>query len=88
MNKFSTVMTSPGMYWNLRMFPPQRRYIIRSAINRWSDCIGQDRDSRFLGTYTFNHPTTLHTLKRSDPLLLADVTLRCRMDPVGKVDIS
>jgi hypothetical protein len=27
-------------------------------------------------------------MKLSDPLLLADVTLRCRMYPAGKVDIS
>ena len=27
-------------------------------------------------------------MKPSDPLLLADVTLRCRMYPAGKVDIS
>ena len=40
--------------------------------------------------YTINHPTTLHThkMKPSDPLLLADVTLCCRMYPAGKVDIS
>ena len=38
--------------------------------------------------YTINHPTTLHTMKPSDPLLLADVTLRYGMYPAGKVDIS
>ena len=31
---------------------------------------------------------TSYTMKPSDPLLLADVTLRCRMYPAGKVDIS
>jgi hypothetical protein len=31
---------------------------------------------------------TSHTLKPSDTLLLADVALRCRMYPAGKVDIS
>ena len=31
---------------------------------------------------------TSHTMKPSDPLLLADVTLRCGMYPAGKVDIS
>ena len=31
---------------------------------------------------------TTHTMKPSDPLLLADVDLRCRMYPAGKVDIS
>ena len=29
-----------------------------------------------------------HTMKSSDPLLLLDVTLRSRMYPAGKVDIS
>ena len=29
-----------------------------------------------------------HTMKPSDPLLLADVTLRCGMYPAGKLDIS
>ena len=40
--------------------------------------------------YTINHPTTLHThtMKPSDPLLLADGTLRCGMYPAGKVAIS
>ena len=31
---------------------------------------------------------TSHTMKPSDPLLLADVALRCGMYPAGKVDIS
>ena len=31
---------------------------------------------------------TSHTMKPSDPLLLADVTLRCGMYPAGKNDIS
>ena len=30
---------------------------------------------------------TSHTMKPSDPLLLADVTLRCRIYPAGKVDV-
>ena len=40
--------------------------------------------------YTINHPTTLHThtMKPSDPLLLAYGTLRCGMYPAGKVAIS
>ena len=54
----------------------------QSAIDRWSDCIGQDRDSRHLGT--------LSTILQHFTLLLADVTLRSRsgMYPAGKVDIS
>ena len=48
----------------------------------------QDRDSTPSG-YTIDHPTTLHTRKNlSDPLLLADGTLRCGMYPAGKVAIS
>ena len=35
---------------------------------------------------TINHPS--HTMKPSDPLLLADVTLHCGMYPGGKVDIA
>ena len=31
----------------MRMFPPQMRY---HPVVRWSDCIGQDRDSCHLGT--------------------------------------
>ena len=31
---------------------------------------------------------TSHKMKPSNPLLLADVTLRCEMYPAGKVDIS
>ena len=38
-----------------------------------------------LGQPSYN---TSHTMKPSDPLLLADVTLRCGMYPAGKVDIS
>ena len=40
--------------------------------------------------YTINHPTPhfTHTMKPSDPLLLADGTLRCGMYPEGKVAIS
>ena len=40
--------------------------------------------------YTINHPKTLrtHTMKPSDPLLLADGALRCRMYPTYKAAIS
>ena len=40
----------------------------------------QDRD-RIPNWCTINHPTTLHM--QWNPLLLADVTLRCRMYPTG-----
>ena len=38
--------------------------------------------------YTINHPTTLHTMISSDPLLPADGTFCCGMYPTGKVAIS
>ena len=52
------------MHWvfSMKMFPPKFS-IIQSAIDRWFDCIGQDRDSCHLGTL----PTILqhftHTTK-------------------------
>ena len=60
--------------------------IIRSAIDRWSDCIGQDRDSRHLGTLSTILQHFTHTMKPSDPLLLSNVTLHCGMYPADKVD--
>ena len=71
----------------VRMFLPQIG-IIRSEINRWSDYIGQDRDSHHLGTLSTGLQRFIHTMKPCDPLLLFDVTLRCGMYPSGKVDIS
>ena len=50
--------------------------------------IGQDRDSCHIGTLSTILQHFTHTMKPSDPLLLADVTLRCGMYPAGKVDIS
>ena len=43
----------------------------------------QDKDS-MPKQYTINHPTKLHThtMKPSDPMLLADDTLHCRMYPM------
>ena len=42
----------------------------------------------FISVHT-NHPTTIHmhndTMKPSDPLLLTDVSLHCRMYPLGKI---
>jgi hypothetical protein len=66
----------------MRMFPPEGG-VIRSGINRWSDCIGQDRDSSHLGTLSTILQHFTHTMKPSDPLLLADVTLRCGMYPAS-----
>ena len=60
-----------------------------SAIDRWSDYIGQlVGDSRHLGTLSTILQHCTHTMKPSDPLLLANVALRCGMYPAGKVDIS
>ena len=72
----------------MRMFRPQRRYHL--VCDQLSDCISLDRDSCHLGIFTNYQPfyNTSHTMKPSDPMLLADVTLRCRMYPAGKVDIS
>ena len=70
----------------VRMFLPQIG-IIRSEINRWSDYIGQDRDSHHLGTLSTILQHFKHTMKPSDPLLLADVTLCCGIYPAGKDDI-
>ena len=80
-------MTSPGsdfqkcMYWVLPWeCSCPKGGIIPSAINKlyWPD-----RDST-LSTTSYN---TSHTIKPSDPLLLADVPLCCGMYPTGKVDI-
>ena len=64
----------PGMY---RVLPWEcscpKGGIIRSVIN--------------LVYYQPSYNTS-HTMKPSDPLLLANVTLRCGMYPAGKVDIS
>jgi hypothetical protein len=67
--------------------PAPKAVSSQSGIDRWSDCIGQDRDSRHLGTLStilqhFTHNETQY------PLLLADVALCCGMYPACKVDIS
>ena len=43
-------------------FLENMNFIIRSVINRWSDCIGQDRDSRHLGTAIPGFPQSDHTV--------------------------
>ena len=60
-----------------------------SSILRSTDglTIVQDRDSSHLGTLSTILQHFTHTMKPSDPLLLADVTLRCGMYHAGKVDI-
>ena len=69
----------PGMYWVLpwECSCPDGG-IIRSEIYIWSDCIGQNRDNSQLGTLSTILQHFTHIMKPSDPLLLADVTLRCR----------
>ena len=71
----------------MRIYNHEGGFIL-SVMDRWSDCIGQDRDSRHLGTLSTILQHFTHTMKPSDPLLLADVTLRCGMYPADKVDIS
>ena len=56
-------------------------------IDRWSDNIGLDRDRLPFWHYQPFHYNS-HTMKSSDPLLLADGNLRCGMYPAGKVAIS
>ena len=70
----------------MRMFPPVGG-IIRSAIDRWSDFLARIEIIAILVHYQPSYNTS-HTMKFSDPLLLADVTLLCKMYRAGKVDIS
>ena len=59
------------------------------SINRWSDCIGYRIEIVCLiGTLSTILQHCTHTMKPSDPLLLADGTLHCGMYPAGKVAIS
>jgi hypothetical protein len=76
----------PGMY--ILMFPPRRQYHhnLRSTdgptiLANWLEIVA------FLVHYQPSYNTS-HTMEPSDPLLLADVALRCGMYPAGKVDIS
>ena len=65
----------------IRMLPP-RGGITQSAIDRWSDCIGQYRDSRHLGTLStilqnFTHNgTQWPTAPRWCHFALRDVSCR------------
>jgi hypothetical protein len=78
----------PGMYWVLswECSCPKGGII----HNRWSDCVGYKMEIVCLiGTlYSSILQHFTRTMKPSDPLLLADGTLQCRMYPAGNVDIS
>ena len=70
------------------MFPPRRLYHHNlgstdglTILANWLEIVA------ILVHYQPSYNTS-HTMKPSDPLLLADVTLRCGMYPAGKVDIS
>ena len=70
------------------MFPPRRRYHHNqrstdgvTILANWLEIV------TILVHYQPSYNTS-HTMKPSDPLLLADVTLHCVMYPAGKVDIS
>ena len=70
------------------MFPPRRRYHHNlqatdglTALASWLDIVA------ILIHYQPSYNTS-HTMKLSDPLLFADVTLSCGIYPDGKVDIS
>ena len=65
-----------------------RRYHL-TRVNRWSDCIGYRIEIVCqIGTLSTILQHLTHTMKPSDPLLLADGTLRLGMYPTGKVAIS
>ena len=65
-----------------------RRYHL-TCVNRWSDCIGYRIEIVCLiDTLSTILQHCTHTMKPSDPLLLADDTLRYGMYPAGKVAIS
>ena len=70
------------------MFPPRRLYHHNlqstdgpTILANWLEIVA------ILVHYQPSYNTS-HTMKPSDPLLLADVALRCGMYPAGKVDIS
>ena len=73
----------PRMYWVLpsECSRPEGGSI-QSVIDSWSDFIGRDRDSCHLGTLSTILQHFTHTMKPSDPLLLADVTLRAKLTPL------
>ena len=69
------------------MFPPRRQYHnLQSSdgltiLANWLEIV------TILVHYQPSYNTS-HTMKPSDPLLLADVALRCGIYPTGKADIS
>ena len=67
------------------IFLPQRRYHhnlgSQDGLTNWLEIV------TILGHYQPSYNTS-HTMKPSDPLLLADVTLCCVIYPAGNVDIS
>ena len=76
----------PGMYWDLSWECLSLKAVSSNLLSR----DGLTVLARI--KYTISHPTSYNTShtqwKPSDPLLLADVTFRCRMYPAGKVEIS
>ena len=71
------------------VFKLSLRHYHLTRSNRWSDCIGYRIEIVCqIGTLSTTLQHCIHTMKSSDPLLLADVTLRFGMYPAGKVAIS
>ena len=66
-----------------------RPFTYLTYINRSSNCIGYRIGIVCLiSTLSTILQHCTHTMNPSDPMLLADGTLRCRMYPAGKVAIS
>ena len=90
---FSTVMTSPGPA--LQECPGSCHENVPAPKAVSSDLRSTDGLTVFawieiVAILVHYQPSynTSHTMKPNDPLLLADVTLRCGMYPADKVDIS
>ena len=69
------------------MFPARRQYHHNLRSTDGLTVLARIEIVAILVHYQPSYNTS-HTMKPSDPLLLTDVALRCRMYPAGKVDIS
>ena len=69
------------------MFPPRRQYHHNLRATDGLTVLARIKIVAILVHYQPSYNIS-HTMKPSDPLLLADVALRCGIYPAGKVDIS
>ena len=69
------------------MFPPRRRYHHNLQLTDGLTVLARIEIVTILVHYQPSYNTS-HTMKPSNPLLLADVALLCGMYPANKVDIS